>query len=888
MHERSGLTVVRRLLGSVLTAVGLLAGPAAAQETRPDAAAATEAANPFGRIYPARVYTTVRLQGQPPRIDGRLDDAAWRQGEWSGDYRQQIPTEGAAPSQRTEIKILYDEKNVYVAIRAYDDPAQMHRFSGRRDELVGDVVGVCFDSYNDKRTGFEFDLTAAGGKVDLILGNGETEWDMNWDAVWHGAVGLEPDAWTAELELPLSQLRYGPQNDQVWGLHAWRWIDRNQEEVQWQLIPRRNTGRMHQLGELRGISGLRRYRRIEVLPHALGRAASDAARTGGSGSLGLDLKAGLTTDFTLDATVNPDFGQVEADPSVMNLTAYETFFEEKRPFFLEGRSILSFGIEDSDTLFYSRRIGHAPSFSPPPALGETMRLPDSTTILGAAKISGKSPSGLSIGVIQSLTQRETTRIEGAGRPREQTVEPWGSYSVARVHRDWDKGNTSLGGMVTFTRRGIEEPALSFLPDSAFTGGFDFARYFSSRSWVFEAKGVASRVSGDPRAIRALQTNAVHYYQRPDASHLGIEEQATSLSGHGGALRFARTGKGRLRLGERFHWYSPGLDLNDLGYLRQADLRANQTFVGWSEPTPKGWFRSYALQLTRNDSWNFGGLKTWGSTELDLSGQFKNKWNGFGGIRRIEAPVDTRLMRGGPALKQDSFLCANAGLGSDGSRRFGGSTSAHGHFHAEGLSRQSDASASAWVRPTRALHVSANVSYATNRDDLQYVSTEPTGSGPRFVLGRIAQRTWALTLRANWTITPELTLQYYGSPFVSTGRYDSFKSATDTQAAAYGDRFHAYAAGEISYSAANNAFDVVEPGGPAFSFGSPDFSFRQFRSNVVLRWEYRPGSSLYAVWAQGRTDDAPLSQRGLGPNWDALWRSRPDNVFLVKVSYWFSP
>jgi hypothetical protein len=854
-------------------------------------AVAQEAANPFGRVYPPRVYTTVRLQGQPPRVDGRLDDPAWQQGEWSGDFRQQIPTEGAKPSQPTELKILYDEKNVYFAIRAYDEPAKIHRWPGRRDDFVGDIVGICFDSDNDKRSGFEFDLTAGGSKIDLILGNGESEWDTNWNAVWHGATGLEADAWTAEFQIPLSQLRYGSQDEQVWGIHAWRWIDRNQEEVQWQLIPRRNTGRMHQLGELHGIRGLRPYRRIELLPHLLGRAANDPAAdraSDGSGSMGLDAKVGLSTNFTLDATVNPDFGQVEADPSVMNLTAYETFFDEKRPFFLEGRSILSFGIEDSDALFYSRRIGHAPSYFPALAPGETTRLPESTTILGAVKVTGKTASGLSIGIIQSVTQRETTRIEAPSGSREQTVEPWGSYSVARVHQDWDKGNTSLGAMLTFTERGIDEPALSFLPKRAFSGGFDFVRYFSNRSWVVEASGLASRVSGDPRAIQALQTNAVHYYQRPDASHLGLEPQATTLSGHGGSLRFARTDKGRFRLSSHFHWYSPGLELNDLGFLRQADLLANQLFVGWSETTPRGPFRSYSAQLSRNDSWDFGGLKTWGSTELDLSGQFKNKWNANVGLRWIEGPVDTRVLRGGPALRQDSFLCTNAGFESDSSRRLGGSASAHGHFHSEQLSRQSDLSASAWVRPTRAMRLSANVSYSGNRDDLQYVSSETLASGSRFVLGRIAQRTWALTFRASLSLTPDLTLQYYGSPFVSTGRYSDFKSATDTLAPGYASRFHAFSPGELAYQAAGNAYDVSEPAGPGYSFGNPDFSFRQFRSNLVLRWEYRPGSSLYAVWSQGRTSASDRWQGPLGGNWDSLWATAPQNVFLIKLSYWFAP
>ena len=249
---------------------GLGAGVARAQE----APAPPAAANPFGRKYPVRVYETRRLEGTPPVIDGRLDDEAWKQAEWAGGYTQQLPTEGAPPSQPTELAILYDDRHVYFAIRAHDDPAKVHRYPGRRDDFAGDIVGVCFDSYNDKQTGFEFDLTAGGSKIDLILGNGETEWDTTWDPVWDGKVGHDEKGWTAEFRVPLNQLRFGPQDAQVWGLHAWRWIDRNQEEDQWQLIPRQNTGRMYQLGELHGIRGLPRPRHVELLPFALGQASA--------------------------------------------------------------------------------------------------------------------------------------------------------------------------------------------------------------------------------------------------------------------------------------------------------------------------------------------------------------------------------------------------------------------------------------------------------------------------------------------------------------------------------------------------------------------------------------------------------------------------------------
>ncbi len=866
--------------------------PVPAPAPAPPAAASPAAANPFGRKYPPRIYRTVRLEGKPPVIDGRLDDDAWTQGEWSGGYRQQIPAEGADPTEPTELEILYDDRHVYMAIRAHDDPAKVHRYPGRRDTLTGDVVGVCFDSYNDKRTGFEFDLTAAGSKIDLILGNGETEWDMTWDAVWDGQVAHDEKGWTAEFRVPLSQLRYGLQDEQVWGLHAWRWIDRNQEEDQWQLIPRQNTGRMYQLGELHGVRGLARPRHVELLPHVLGRAGSgpslSADGTEGSGSAGLDGKVGLSSNFTLDATVNPDFGQVEADPSVVNLTAYETFYEEKRPFFLEGRKILTFEIEEQDQLFYSRRIGAPPSDLPFLAPEETVSLPESTTILGAFKVTGKTNGGLSVAALQAFTQEETAPVSSSGAGRDIVVEPFGSYTAARLHKDWDKGNTSLGGMLTSTHRWISDSGLAFLPSQATTAGLDFARYFANRSWVLEGGGILSRVTGDPSAILALQTNAVHYYQRPDAGHLGVDPGRTSLTGHGGMVRFGRSPNSRLRLLDHFHWYSPGLDLNDIGYLRQADVIANQVFLGWSETKPKGIFRSWSTQLVREDQWDFGGLATRSATQVEASSVFQNKWQAQAQLSYQDV-VDTRMLRGGPALRWHDYFEGSLFGQTDPSRRASAKLSGSHARARDDDSVHSLLGASLNLRLSNRLSLSGSASYEWLRDNLQYVATADAEGDPRWVLGRIGQDTWSFTIRIDLSITPDLTVQYYGSPFIGTGRYTAFKNATDTLAGANADRFHLYGPDEIQYRLETNAYRVTEAGGgPSYSFANPDFSFRQFRSNLVARWEWKPGSSLYVVWSQGRTAAVPYGDGSFGDNWSGLWGTRPDNVFLVKLSYWFSP
>ena len=376
-----------------------------------------------------------------PVIDGKLDDECWKHGTWAGDYHQWIPREGAKPTYPTEFNIQYDDKNIYVAFRGFDgEPDKINRFAGVRDEYVGDMMGVTFDSYRDYRTGFEFTITAWGQKIDLILFN-PMNWDFNWNPVWKGKVGMEDSAWVAEMEVPLSQLRYSNQDEQVWGMHTWRWISRLQEESNWEKQSKTGPGMLYNFGELRGIQGLKKSRRLEIMPFALGELKTFEKETGNpftengrswGGNAGLDAKIGVSSNFTVDLTVNPDFGQVESDPSVMNLTAFETFYEEKRPFFLEGLTIFDYDFDDQ-TLFYSRRIGHSPSLTVDPNENLFVETPDKTTILSAVKFSGTTSKGLSVGVIQSLTANEFARVsDTSGNRSNIKVEPLTSYTVARI------------------------------------------------------------------------------------------------------------------------------------------------------------------------------------------------------------------------------------------------------------------------------------------------------------------------------------------------------------------------------------------------------------------------------------------------------------------------
>jgi hypothetical protein len=848
-------------------------------------------------------YTAKRLVGPPPSIDGRLDDAAWKEGDWSGNYIQQAPNEGGTASKETRLKILYDDKHIYMAIRAYDDVSKVTKYPARRDSITGDVVGVAFDSLFDKRSAFEFDLNSAGTKIDLVLTN--EGWDTTWDAVWDGKVAYEADAWTAEFRIPLSQLRYGSQDVQVWGMHSWRWIDRFGEEDQWTLIPHQGSGRLNHFGELRGIQGLAPHRRIELLPHVLGQVDSLPAEAGnpyvgsagGKGAGGLDAKIGLTSNFTLDATVNPDFGQVEADPSVMNLTTYETFYEEKRPFFLEGKRIFTFGLPGSaiagdasgtlqgDQMFYSRRIGAAPTVRPSVPNDAFLDTPGETSILSAVKVTGKTNDGLSVGLMQSVTSAEHAHVWSNNAESQSPVAPTANYVVGRVQKDWDKGNTILGGMFTSTHRWLPgDGPLQRLPTDAFTGAVDATHFFANRAYVVEGKGEFSRIGGDAVAIRSLQTNAVHYFQRPDADHVGVDANATSMLGHGGTVRVARYGNSKWLWSEGVRWMSPGFDLNDVGYLRQADGILNEAKLEFTEFRPRGVLRSYGFSVSREDAWDFGGLKTDGSTGVEGSASFKNLWGVFGGVNVVEASTDTRLLRGGPAMTTSRFLSAELGVHTDKSKRLSLQASAERHFVTDGGSSRSEVTAKISVRPTNTFNFSVNAVYERNVDDLQYVGTVPAAFSPKYLLGRLDQDTLGVTLRANLVIRPDLTIQYYGSPFVSNGSYSGFKRATTPRADSYPDRFHSFEASEIAYAAGSNAY-MVNEAGSHYLFTNPDFDFRQFRSNLVARWEFKPGTSVYVVWSQERTGDSVLG-KPLTSSLDALRQVPATNVLLVKLSYWF--
>jgi len=843
-----------------------------------------------------KIYTALRIVNEPPRINGVLDDSCWQEGVWAGRFIQVSPYEGNPPSQKTDFKILYDDKFIYVAIRCHDtEPEKIELRKAPRDRYSGDVAGIAFDSYFDHRTAFEFDLTAAGGKMDLVHQN-IGKFDRNWDAVWYGKTALEDSAWTAEMKIPLSQLRYSGKEDQVWGFHVFRIIYRTGEINHFNLIPMDAPLLVPLFGELHGITGLKKSRRIELLPYLVGKvntfkkeAENPFTRSGRklNYGVGLDGKIGLATNITLDFTVNPDFGQVEADPSVMNLTAFEVFYDEKRPFFLEGTSILTYDL-GKDKIFYTRRIGQVPKGYPETGESEYISMPDQTTIISALKVTGKTHKGLSIGVVESITANEKAEISDDQETREEIVEPFTNYLVTRIQQDFHHGNTVIGGIFTSTNRDISKPYLDGLWRSAYSGGFDFENYWKERSYYLDLKTIFSQVQGSNESIANLQMNPVHYFQRPDADYLPMDTTLNIIKGHGGKIEFGRGGNGRLRFSENFNWRSPGLELNDVGFLKMADILAQKSRIGYDVTDPNKLFLRYSVYIEQENVWNFGGEHLYSTFGTEYSSRFHSYWNIITGIKRMSTTLDMRILRGGPSFKMPGNWELSFGFSSDTRKKFSFNLNTlyqtyDDHSWSITLSPALD------YRISSAFQMNINGYYSSNFNNYQYVTTVNPGSDKQYLMGHLDQQTFGITLRLDYFITPDLSIRFYGSPFISTGIYSGFKKVISPKADDWDHRCHLYKENEIWYNPDERKYftDENQDDLPDFSFNNPDFNFIQFRSNFVVRWEFKPGSNIYFVWTHDRTGSENKSDPSIGKSLSNLFKIFPDNIFLVKFNYWFS-
>ena len=817
------------------------------------------------------------------KVDGELDEACWETGQWRGGFVQQQPLQAQEPSQKTEVCISYDRNNLYVAMRCYDnDPEQIRSILSRRDEMNGDIAGIAIDSYADKQTAFEFNVSAAGQKVDLMH-LGAYEWDYNWDAVWEGKSAVKDSMWTVEMRIPFSQLRFADSEEQVWGMHIWRWIDRNMEETQWKLIPVDAPAMVYLFGELRGIKGIDSKRKKEFLPYASTRFSPNTDLENKTKlDFGLDGKIGLSSDFTLDYTINPDFGQVEADPSVLSLSSYEVFYNEKRPFFLEGNNVLDFST-GRDLLFYSRRIGRAPVFSPGLQDGQTMSMPDNTSIISALKVTGKNKKGLSLGVVQSLTAREEATIYSGDEHEQLTVEPFSSYFVGRVKQDFNEGNTVLGGILTSSLRSVKEDHLDFVPSSALVGGIDLQHNWKKRKYFFDAKSFFSRVGGSVEAISKLQTASQHYFQRPDADHLTFDVERTELAGHGGELKGGKR-SGKFRAIGAFSWRSPGIDLNDLGYMYQADYLQQELELRYQVNKPLGILRDYYFDLTQNNSWSYGGETT--KKELDLHAflRFTNLWRMHAYLEYDYSQFDTRELRGGPKLYKENSWKTRIFVQSNNAKKILVAGGPNWSWSVDGVYKRAVYTFFVRWQISDRISINSQTDYEILSDYHEYVrkinlSDDQTG----YLVGQLDRKTISTTLRLEYFITPEFSLQYYANPYASVGKYSNFRRVNDGSSKNIDQRYLS----PQSISLENNTYNMTDAQSETYSFAKPDFNYQELRSNLVARWEFRPGSTLYLVWNSSRFLYERSNNHSVSQSYGDLFGLKSENVFMIKFNYWFS-
>ncbi|WP_299603601.1 DUF5916 domain-containing protein [uncultured Aquimarina sp.] len=868
-----------------------------------------------------RIYTTKPLQGsEAPTINGLIDESSWDLVEWSGDFIENEPDENTPPSQQTKFKILYDQKYLYIAYRCYDtEPDKIEKRLSRRDGFAGDWVEINLDSYHDKRTGFSFTITAAGVKGDEFISDNGNNWDGSWNPIWYTATNIDEEGWTAEVKIPLSQLKFGKSKEQIWGLQVNRRFFRKEERSVWQRIPQDAPGWVSEFGELHGLIDIEPQKQLEIQPFAVTQYDTFPAedgnpfRDGDDFKLngGLDAKIGITNDLTMDLTVNPDFGQVEADPAAIALDGFQIFFREQRPFFVENKNIFDYQFANGfDNVFYSRRIGRSPqgSIGSSPVNTEFVDRPNNTTILGAAKFSGKTKDGWSIGILESVTQREIAKIEDAdGNRRETIVEPLTNYFVGRAQKDFNDRNTYIGGIFTATNRnlgdilnidydnpdtdetseltGLRENNLNFLRKAAYSGGLDFRHNWKDRKYFIEGNFVTSHVEGSKEAIEATQNELTHLFQRVDADHVEVDPNRTSLTGTGGKLIGGKSGGGNWRYTAGVFWRSPELELNDIGFLRQADDIRQFANVRYLFLKPTKFYRRANVSFEQTSAFDFEG--NFNRIQYEFNGfiNYKNNWWTEVGAAHKPRIFTNTILRGGPRWRFSEENFAFLFFGSDSRKKFNFTMG-----YVNSGARQNNFTFHRYVlrmryQPFNALSVSLNPEFERNPNKTQYVTEVDFNGTPRYITARIDQQTLSASIRLNYNINPNLTIQYYGQPFISRGTYTDFNYVNNPIASDLNERVTLYNNNQISL--ADGTYSVDEDGGGVdYSFGDPDFAFVQFRSNLVLRWEYIPGSEIFLVWSQGIT--------GSGNPGDHLFRSldnqifgqQPENTFLIKATYRF--
>ena len=857
-------------------------------------------------------------------IDGKLSESAWAAATPVTEMLQFEPNEGAPASERSEIRVLYDQSAVYVGARLYDSMGGkgVRAVLSRRDQLLSDGsltsdrFAVAFDPFRDKNTTLYFELNPLGVKSD------HANHDASFDPVWEGATSMDSLGWIAEFRIPYSQLRFSRDSVQTWGMQFRRVVERRNEVTMWAFWRPNEAGGPAYFGTLEGIRLSSQPRQMEIVPYVTSRAVSHRAPDGNpyrsdleaNYRAGADLKVNLTSNLTLDATVNPDFGQVEVDPAVVNLSVFETTFSEKRPFFISNSQYFSTGgfscyfcnNVSSLSLLYTRRIGRSPQLAGlVGSRAEYMDATDATTILGAAKITGRTKKGLTVGLLDAVTNREFARFRtsGADGDQRQEIEPLSNYFVGRLRQDFRGGATRVGAITTLVNRSLEnEDEVARLRSRAGVIGFDLDHRWANRAWSFNVQTALTSIAGDTAAIRLAQESSARYYQRVgrEASGDGLfstdyDPARTTLNGYGFYARLAKV-TGNWLFETTQNWRSPGYENNDMGVLNRADYKWMLANVVRQWTTPGSWYRNAWVSAGAQQQFNYEGDRTDLDIHSNISATFKNYWNGS--VFHIYRPnyLDERLTRGGPTVEHYGYNFFSGNISGDSRRKVVWSMAAD---YSTPLGSDEGGRVafypSVTVKPSASTSFSISPSYDHDFTAQQYVTSfqdaaAPSGfGGTRYVFGRLEQKTFAVNTRVNATFTPNLTLQLFAQPFLASGKYTSFKE------------FVAPKSGEMTYFGRDNGSTVervtsdgettyrIDPDGTgaaeSFTFDNPDFNVRSLRGTAVVRWEYRPGSTLFFVWTQQREGFDQFGDFDFSRDRSALFRDRATNVFQVKATYW---
>ncbi|MFQ5536623.1 MAG: DUF5916 domain-containing protein [Gemmatimonadota bacterium] len=858
-------------------------------------------------------------------IDGRLDDEAWAAASPISGFIQREPVEGRPAEQDTEVRVLFDNEAIYVGLRMWDsEPERIARQLYRRDGRgQADYIEVAFDPNLDRRTGYLFGVSAANVQNDEYLYDDNRE-DRAWDAVWASGVVIDDKGWTAELRIPLSQIRYeAADTPQTWGFNVHRFRVASNERTFLALISQLQKGTVSQFGRIEGIQISRAARRLEALPYAVAALHQGPAEAGnpffdGTAStrrVGMDLSYGLGAAFTLDATINPDFGQVEADPAVINLSAFETFFQERRPFFVEDARVFDFSLSGHrNQLFYSRRIGRSPRGRAPSGsvFSET---PENATILGAAKLAGRTSSGLSVGALAATTAAEEGRaLMEDGSITSFLVEPRAEFGVVSLQQDLNEGASQVAGIVTAMRRDLPaDGAFDYLPSSAYSAGLRFEHQWNDREWALWGFFAGSHVRGSEDAMLRLQRASNHYFQRPDATRLGIDSTATSMTGAEWRLQFER------RRGE--HWtgavwaaqVTEGFEINDLGFSQTAERLDGGARIGYREIVPGRVLRSYDVNLFTFHNWSHEALdhpfdlsswrraRTRGSFSLRSGATLLNYWRFNLNASYSPEAMSRSQTRGGPMMVDPAQISFSASASTDRRKQVSGSLNVNVSDDRRGSGGSTRLGGSVTIRPSDRLELRLEPNMGWERDGAQYVTAtsvlpyEAT-YGTRYLFSDLERRTFSMETRLDWTFTPHLSLQLFAQPLLSSGDYVSYKQLalpgsyvfrgfTPGNADPLEDGSVRCLRGTICSADGDQFVDFDGDGVADYSFADRDFNIRSLVGNVVLRWEYRPGSTVFVVWQRRQRDRVGVGDFDFGRDVDALFGAPADDRFIIKVNYW---